>query len=829
MKKLTLLLVAMMVFIMSVPANVFAATDEGVDTSYDLSAFKCGEPLISEEVDTTIDDYKENDANMAEKFITGQAQNLLHIGDINSMSSLIFGNPYCVWAKEGGEEQVMSADGIFTLKERENIIDPLLKLFGSVFFLMLTLSMLLTGLKTMGNSVRGQAMDEFWNDAKMWGVAFLLALFYNDLTNWLFQINAAIVLEIQKLVTAAGDNLGQFSAMSSIGDFLPGGIGSFLIIVLGEWVLALILNVVYIARKVIILLLLVIGFVAVYSLMFPKTREFFGNWVKELIGNVFLQSIHAIVFYAMIMFTLEGAGVFFKLGLMMMFLPVSGMISKWLNIGDSSSKIGSGLSMVGLGGVVSTMMLASQAGNILRGGSMTSSSALSNAASSSSNGGSLTNLATSMANDSMSTSIASNASGSSSSLFNMAKGLSTAAGSTIGSAAGLIAGPAGVLAGNKLGGAVGGGLVQMGRNMGVGASSIYSNLKQGSKFEGEGGKGFKALFSGKDANGNPDFKSLNARRQLMGGLGESLGVMVGGQRGADLMRSAGFGLGAVSRQRLASAQSASLGMADAEGNLKPVTFGALAQANPNADMKMMQTNQGSGMYMNTSDGWKQVGLTGSADSSLKDGQVRVMDYKLSDPSMNYQYQSNGTYKAPVGTAESSLSSSGVNSMPVTASSGSLQTTTSGTLSGIISSSGSSQATVETTSTPMGSSSLPPTHTEGHTGGSQRMETVGLQGSTPDVMRTSEAYIVNAGNSNLAMSNETVQQVASSNTVRHQDSGFNAKNVNPDAFVYHNVPGSNTRTSSDRVADRVERVSKVRSVWQSKGKEQVRKKSKWKSG
>ncbi|UZN01304.1 hypothetical protein OL548_34700 (plasmid) [Lysinibacillus sp. MHQ-1] len=70
----------------------------GINTEYSLSSFACGKPLISEDVDKEINDYKENDANMAEKFLTSQVQNLFHIGPINGMSTLVFGNPYCIWA-----------------------------------------------------------------------------------------------------------------------------------------------------------------------------------------------------------------------------------------------------------------------------------------------------------------------------------------------------------------------------------------------------------------------------------------------------------------------------------------------------------------------------------------------------------------------------------------------------------------------------------------------------------------------------------------------------------------------------------------------------------
>lgn len=944
MKKVKMLLLLLIISLSLSPVTAFARLDpgsgtpldsldkggnsNGVDTGYSLGSFSCGKPLISEDVDEAIDDYKENDANMAEKFLTSQVQNLFHIGPINGMSTLVFGNPYCVWA---GKDTQMSADGIFTLDERTKIIDPLLKLFGSVFFLVLLLAMLITGLKTMGNSIRGQAMDEFWNDAWMWIVALFLSFFYNDWTNWLFQINAAIVLDIFELLKANTTNVDNVSAMSSIKDFIPGLMGSFLIVAIGEWVLAGILNVVYLARKVIILLLLILGMVAIYSLMFSKTRAFFGNWFRELLGNVFLQSIHAIVFYGMVMFAEMGASVFFKIGLMIMFIPISGMISKLLNIGDSSSKVGSALTMVGLGGMVSTMMLASQAKSVMYGGSLTSNGGLFNNNSTSSSGGdSLTNLANSLANDSASTSISSSAAGTNSSLFNMAKDTSSKLGGFVGAGAGIVAGPMAAGIGAKLGGAVSGGLVQSGRNMTVGFSSILSNFNQARKFTNENGSGFKALFGS-----NANFDTLNARRQTMGNFGESIGVMLAGQRGAAIGRNAGFALSGVSRQRLATEMASSFNMRDASGKLQATTFNALAQKYPDADMKWMQTNQGSGFYVKTNDGWKQVGLTGAADSSLKNGQTRVMDYKLADPSLNYEYQSDGTYAIPVHS--STLSEAAINSpvndpfdssisnvssdlpfedamsrghvaaplvnsysdsvssaaengisigsfttdsIAINQPSTSVETAAlnQASVSGTSITSASGE-TVEFNHSSVSGSSV--TSTNGTTSIDYRtpvhdipqsnttsrgvdsdammtspspntyesisipsldelssesvqedipqkrtMETVGLQGSTPSVMRKSEAYIVNTGESNLAMNPKTVRKVASSNA-KYQDPSFDTNNVNPDAYVYHNVSGAGKagkRTTSNKETEiNQSNVGKVASVWKTKAQNQTKSK------
>lgn len=716
------------------------------------------EPVISDDVDKTLTEYKEEHANMAEKFVTSQVENLVHIGDINSLSNLVFGNPYCVWAE--GESNQMADDGIFTVEQREEILNPMLKLLGSSSALVLLLSMLITGIKTMTNSMRGQAMDEFWNDARMWFWAMFLFYFYTDLTNILFELNRGFVQSIRELL-ANDISSKTISAMSSVEDFFPALLGSFLIVVLAEWILALIMNVVYVARLVVILVLLVMGFIAIYSLLFSKTRAFFGTWLRELCGNIFLNSIHAIVFFIMIKFAGLGAGVFFKLALMMMFIPVSGMISKWLNIGDSSSKVGSALTMVGLGGISSTMMLASQAGSILRGGSVFNSGGmLSNSSSNSFNGGSLTDLTNSMANDSLRTSISSSALGTNSTLFNGAKSMASNFGGFVGGISGAVAGPGGVAVGTKLGSAFGSGFVQTSNNLISGISSSVSTLREGNQFSNENGQGFKALFS-KDA----DFGTLNTRRQVMGSLGESMGLVVGGQTGASVGRKLGFALSGVSKESLSDSMSSQFNIQDAVGKPAPLTMSSLAQKFPNSDAKWVQTNQGSAFYVNGDSGWQQVGLTGAADSALSMGEARVMDYKMSDPNLQYDLQPNGTYKTPSSYSESDLSSNAFVNSP------------------------------------------------------GKMETVGLQGSTPSIMRNSDAYIINTGDdSKIGNSPKIVETISSSNNIRYQDKGFDAKSVNPDAYVYNNVPGIKNRTTTDKTADTVRTLGSIAN-WSTKAKAQ----------
>lgn len=610
------------------------ASAEGEFLDLSLSGFSCGEPLISDEVNEMVDEFEKNDANMAEKFLAGQTQNLWHIGDINGMNSLVFGNPYCIWAGEGTK---MAADGVFTESERKVVIEPMLKLFSSLFVLMLMLAMMISGLKTSLNGIRGQGMAELGEDAKMWFFAGFFILCYDIFLNVIFQLNAAIVLSVKDLVANNGVSLDQFSMMAT-GDSVT-NVMAFIFVALAEWVLALILNFVYIARKVIIMLLIMLGYVAAYSLLFAKTRAFFGVWVKELVGNVFLQSIHALVFYGMVMFAAQGAGVIFKMGLMLMFIPVSGMISKWLNIGDSSSKLGSSLTMMGLGGVMSTMMLASQASNILRGGNvlggnaMSGDSVMSNTENSLSTLAGSTSMLSSLANDASPTSISTEAKGWNSEAFTTTKNALSQVGGFTGAAAGMIAGPAGMALGYKAGSGVTGALLQTGRNAAFGFANIHSQISNAKNYTGAGGEGFKALMG-----------DAVARRQFFGNLGEAAGGIVGLH---GVGRNAGLAMSGISRDVVAHEIAQRFGMTDENGNLIPATFQNLSAQYPGANVKFLQTNEGSGFYIDTGNGWQQVGATGAADSVLRAGEMRVVDYKLADPSVPYQLQANGTYNAPI--------------------------------------------------------------------------------------------------------------------------------------------------------------------------------------
>lgn len=867
-----------------------------------LNSFSCGEPVINEDVDKYLSEFKEKEANMAEKFLVEQAESVWQVGPINTMNSLIFGNPYCIWAGEGAE---MSSDGIFTVNEREKVVEPFLKLFSGIYVLVLALAIMFTGLKMALAGFNGRALSVFGEDLKMWMFSGFFILAYSMFLNLLFQLNASFVITIRDMVSGSGISLIQSSMMNT--GYNP---ISFVIVTFAEWLLSLILNFIYMARKAIICLLIVLGYVAAFSLLFSKSRAFFGVWLKELIGNVFLPSIHAVIYFTMIQFAAAGAGMFFKMGLLMMFIPISGMISKWLNFGDSSSKVGNAMSMVGMGGVASTFMLMSQAGNILRGGSMFSSGSSNSNSTSAFSTGSNSELSNAvnmnqmssnaLNNDAQTTAISADAKGQGSSSWNSTKSSLSKVAGGMGAAAGLVGGPVGAVLGYKAASSASNMLLQGGRNMTMGGSNVMSHFNNAKQFTSADGKsGFGAMLA-----------DPTARRAFFGNMGESVGSMVGlGAAG----RGVGFALSGVSRQALMQDVAKKFNLTDAENNLMPATFQNLAAQYPGADVKFAQTGMSSGFFVQQNGEWQQIGASGAGDSSLKPGEMRMMDYKMAD-SMNESYtlQPNGTYTAkPKDASELMNMANMANVSPhvVSDSQGGIPSATGAgfqtsqmdanlmdnvmsqvnqmtgptvsetpLMSGVESAATSplmSDTASSTLITPSGhsnsesplmSGSLPPL-SEMPTSNSQtigalpplsempnsqsneadygtkkqqsRSELAGLQGSTPYLMRTSDAYIVNpstgapgglnegtAVNPNVAYSlksghitNDVINQAMQTGTQRYADGNFRANAVTPDAYVYHNAAGAPTRTASDRVADVVEKQTSTRQTWAKKFQEQ----------
>ncbi|WP_031417307.1 type IV secretion system protein [Lysinibacillus sphaericus] len=874
------------------------------------TTFNCpGGALISKDVNNAVDKFKDEKANLPEKFIASQLQNFWNIGDINSLSTLIYGNPYCVWADSILRKEssiVMSSNGIFTQAEKEHVIDPILKMFQASYIYILVLAIMVSSVKTMLNSTRGRAMSDLGDDAKMWVASAGFILFYPKITGILFELNAALVLSLKSLLESKGVNLDSFSLIASWKDLFIGDVSplplSYIMVIFAEWVLAAVLNGVYILRKILIGLLLVLGFVAAFSLLFARTRPFFGAWLKELCSNVFLQSVHAIVLYTMILMssvgvsvstnfisplfdsgpvlltattdeydmTKTGAGTFFKLIMMAAFIPVTGLITRMLKMGDSTSKLGTAMTMLGVGGFMSTYNLTKQAGSVITGGSVFSSMSNSLSGGDSTNQSFNNTVGTNSPSDSNTTSITMNALGNNSTPWKATKdaiskgvGISTAIGG------GMILGPPGAQAGFKLGSKSAELLMQTPRSIGFGVKGISDTLKNAKQYSGPNGVGMKGVMG-----------NLAARRQFFGNMGESVGVMVG--QGA-FGRQLGQIASGVSRQAIASLPMEQGGMMFKNSNGLPAlgTFQNLAHHYPNEKIQFIQNNQGSGFYLNDNGTLRQIGLTGAADPSLENGVSRVIDYKFRAPNSDIQLDNKGSYSpgsqialnnsalpsyndalsrmSSTTTASNvgGLPSSMINPIgqpmkavngyplplraqnrweghvehiaspatnignPMARSSLSTGTTTpfaamSNVTAPIAASTQSSYGQVASTALnsyqsnlaqySSHSSSIPSLDLSTSSISGVGNRVVGLPGSTDSVSRTSGAYFVGGLSPTGQITTDSVNMINNPLTPKFDNPSFRADHVNPDSFVYHISPNADLRNNVDIGADKVNQIT-----------------------
>ncbi|MED4402113.1 hypothetical protein [Metabacillus fastidiosus] len=854
--------------------------------------WSCGTPLISDDVNKSIDEYKENDANMAEKFIASQVQNVFNVGKVAGLNTLVYGNPYCLWLDK---DDNLSSDGIFTEKERTTIVDPMMKMLSGVYVTLLVLALLISSLKLgVINVLSPQSRADFWEDVRMWLFSMLFMVAFIPITDIIFNLNTAFTQSIRALL---GDKVDGVSIIADfMQDYAEGGdpvTGMMPIIItfLGEWILAIILNFVYIARKIIILVLLVMGPIAAYSMLFAKTRSFLGVWFRELIGNVALQSVHAIILYVFVLLADLGAGVIMKLGLMMMFIPVTGMISRWLNSGDNATKMGTMMAAAGLGGIMSTIMVSQQAGNILRGGNMfsnnSSSSSANNGFNSSSSSAENALISAGGGSDSAITSISSSALGMNSHSWQNTKKGAGALGAFLGASAASVTGnPNAIMAGAKAGQAVSEGVLQTSRNVAYGFSNAAKNLITPFTYNGANGQGIKAFMG-----------NLEARRNFAGNMGESVGSMVGL---GSLGRNVGHGLSGVSRNRLVNTPQEKGGLAirGKDGNYEAPSLKGLAQLYPGARALHMQTNQGSALMMQTPDGqWTRMGLMGQADPTLKNGSVRATPFQFANAANGrLELQENGSYRQvsspvinaainpttqtitpgsgastphlmrtgnspvvggfnPAGAINSNIapvnsmsnqsingnsnvhlshnpgsqsvnisSPSSINSQHVTAGSNvnltrspSPQQVSAGPNFNLTRSSGPQQVVAGSPVNLTGNPGLPPNMSNQNISSSGNISTspvtVGMSGSTPDLMRTGNSYIVGGGNNNGRIDAQTI--TAATTHSRIADPSFDASQINPDAYFANVALGKKANTVGEHVADGIYtsgRTMKAASSW-----------------
>lgn len=528
------------------------------------------------------------EANFFERAVMKIINGLFKLAGIAPIPDLIFGNAYKFWGvSDGGSLQY----GLFYQKELDQIIFPLIGAFASAYVTFVALSIMFSSLKLGVRAHSPQARADFWQDLQMWLFSALFMASFWFFFKSVVAMNDAITGTISEQMVNNGlksNSVSVIAAASTNSGFF--GLGD-IIIFLGEWVLTVMLNFIYISRKIIIIFLLLLAPFAAYSLMFARTRHFFGTWVKELLGNIFLPCIHGMIIYTFASLSALGAGTFFKLGMLIMFIPASGIVSRWLQLGDSGSKLGGALTMSGMSGIAGAMVLGrgamQMAGGVRRGGASGAS-----AGGAESFAGSGNDYPTSGSMGSVLESSGRRPTGAGRAL-NIVKNSAAIVGGTVGALAGMVAGPGGAVVGGMLGSKVGGGLVTAGNNFVSGAADAGKSVF--------GSDGLGSLAKSGEWSTN-----LAQRRHALGNLGQSLGTMFGGQMGGTVGRAAGNALSMSTRRRIQTEQF---------GGMNAQEY---AQKFPDADIYWKADSKKSGFYMNRSGQETLISTLGGGVAGLND-------------------------------------------------------------------------------------------------------------------------------------------------------------------------------------------------------------------
>lgn len=549
------LLLVFLILIPSLFPNVsIAYANEDEDTSKKA----CEGALKDKETTDKVDDFRDERATLNEEYSLDLAQLAFNAVNLNTLNQLIFGNPYCIWYES--EEEPALTFGLFPTSIKEKVIDPVFNIVTFLFALILCLSILISGLKMMYSFTFAKRFN-IGEELFMYFLAAVLLITYWTSVDYIFIFNHAIVSSVVEVLEGQGMKLGSLSLLASQDEFHFTDI----LVLFTEWVMLLFLNLVYMYRLFLITVLLLIGGLVIVGLLFEKTRKYFGMWLIDFLGAVFMQSVHAIYFAVIMMFiNLNSISIVFKMILLFLFLPLSSMLLSIMGMSTATMAVSAAQKTVNYAALALRAKNKGKSKFAQQPGGKTAISAL--------------------------------AEGSNSGGWNKFKAGSQIAGAVIGSTAGMVIGSGGASLGASFGSSLVGSTLQTPRNIAAGVKGVMDTR-------------------GKVKNNSLNLNNITDKRQYFGSMGESIGSMVGqGQLG----RQIGYRLSGVSKDRI-------LGSTEL-GGLGSVTLSDITTKYPEAKIQFQQTNEGSGFYLDDNGDMKLISPIGEADTRLKDGMTRTVDY-----------------------------------------------------------------------------------------------------------------------------------------------------------------------------------------------------------
>ncbi|WP_281217366.1 hypothetical protein [Lysinibacillus capsici] len=553
----------LLVFLILIPSLFHNVSLAYANSEEENSKKACEGALKDKETTDKVDDFRDDKATLTEEYSLDLVQLAFNAVNLNTLNQLIFGNPYCIWFESEEEEPALTY-GLFPTSLKEKVIDPIFNIVTFIFTLILCLSILISGLKMMYSSTFSKRFN-IGEELFMYFLAAILIITYWSSVDYIFMFNHAITSSVVQVLEAQGMKLGSLSLLASQDEFHFTDI----LVLFTEWVMLLFLNLVYMYRLFLITVLLIVGGLVIIGLLFEKTRKYFGLWLIDFLGAVFMQSVHAIYFAVIMMFiNLNTLSIVFKMILLFLFLPLSSMLLSIMGMSAATMTTRTAQSMVNYAAkaIKSKQIFKGKPG---LGKQQPSKTAISALAEGSGN-------------------------------WNKLKTGAQFTGAVMGSTAGMVIGPGGASLGASFGSSLMGSTLQAPRNIAAGVKGIMDTR-------------------GKVKDSSLNLNNISDKRQYFGSMGESLGTLVGqGQIG----RKVGYRLSGISKGAILSSTEL--------GGLGSVNLSDIAAKYPEAKIQFQQTNEGSGFYLDDNGDMKLISPIGEADTRLKDGMTRTVDYMPMD-------------------------------------------------------------------------------------------------------------------------------------------------------------------------------------------------------
>lgn len=247
------------------------------------------------------------------------------------------------------------AYGVFTLDEIEKIYTPGMNIAVALAIFVILISIVYAGMKISSAGInpgnRTYAIDYFKK------LAIVGILFFNlsTLYQLIFGLNYIIVdafYDPDVMIDHMFDFQGVWERFKSAG-ILGGLIIGLVMLGLSIWA-----NWYYMMRKITLLIFMILGPLMLALALIPQTRQITTAWFKELVGTVFVQSIHAILYWITSIVSVSTTGIE-TIILYITFIPIAESLRSLFGLGggvtSTMSKMGAMFGLSGLAGVGSAV------------------------------------------------------------------------------------------------------------------------------------------------------------------------------------------------------------------------------------------------------------------------------------------------------------------------------------------------------------------------------------------------------------------------------------------------------------------------------------------